>query len=331
MSAALGLSIASHSGLPPAADRRSWPGRPSGPASARCSWPRGTATRWRCATRWRPRPGGSGWAPRSRTRRCARRCWRPRPRRSSTRRPAAGSSSASASANAVMNTRFGLPPFAPLPMIEEYVGVVRAVLDRGTGVRRPAVPHRDGPAGQPAGPRRPAGLPGRARAADARPGRPDRRRRDPQPDDAGPGGRRRPAIVRDAARAAGRDPASVEVACVVHCCLSDDDGRGRRGGARRRPALRAASRRAAAVRRAGRRRRAWAACASACWPATGRARPTWCRSRRPTGSWPGAAPRRIAARLAEYRAAGVDLPVIFPMPVGGDWGYERTIAALADS
>ena len=29
-------------------------------------------------------------------------------------------------------------------------------------------------------------------------------------------------LVRDAARAAGRDPASVEVACVVHCCLSDD-------------------------------------------------------------------------------------------------------------
>ncbi len=36
-----------------------------------------------------------------------------------------------------------------------------------------------------------------------------------------------------------------------------------------------------------------------------------------------------AARLAEYRAAGVDLPVVFPMPVGGDWGYERTIAAMA--
>src|ERR1700729_4340455 len=31
-------------------------------------------------------------------------------------------------ANTVMNTRFGIPPFAPLPMIEEYVGAVRAVL-----------------------------------------------------------------------------------------------------------------------------------------------------------------------------------------------------------
>jgi hypothetical protein len=26
----------------------------------------------------------------------------------------------------------------------------------------------------------------------------------------------------------------------------------------------------------------------------------------------------------------VDLPVIFPIPVGGDWGYERTIAAFAE-
>ena len=31
-------------------------------------------------------------------------------------------------ANSVMNARSGIAPFAPLPMIEEYVGVVRAVL-----------------------------------------------------------------------------------------------------------------------------------------------------------------------------------------------------------
>jgi hypothetical protein len=36
-------------------------------------------------------------------------------------------------------------------------------------------------------------------------------------------------------------------------------------------------------------------------------------------------------RLAEYRAAGVDLPVLFPMPVGGDWGYEEAIASFAPS
>ena len=35
--------------------------------------------------------------------------------------------------NAVMNSRFGLAPFEPLPMVEEYVGVVRSVLNRGTG------------------------------------------------------------------------------------------------------------------------------------------------------------------------------------------------------
>ena len=35
--------------------------------------------------------------------------------------------------NQVMNTRFGLPPFAPLPMIEEYVNVIRSVLNRTAG------------------------------------------------------------------------------------------------------------------------------------------------------------------------------------------------------
>ena len=38
-----------------------------------------------------------------------------------------------------------------------------------------------------------------------------------------------------------------------------------------------------------------------------------------------------AERVAEYRAAGVGLPVIFPMPVGGDWGYEQAIAALGEA
>ena len=37
---------------------------------------------------------------------------------------------------------------------------------------------------------------------------------------------------------------------------------------------------------------------------------------------------RCLSMLAEYRAAGIDLPVVFPMPVAGDWGYERVIAAL---
>ena len=31
-------------------------------------------------------------------------------------------------------------------------------------------------------------------------------------------------VARAAARAAGRDPASVEIACVVHCCRSEEPG-----------------------------------------------------------------------------------------------------------
>jgi 5,10-methylenetetrahydromethanopterin reductase len=40
----------------------------------------------------------------------------------------------------------------------------------------------------------------------------------------------------------------------------------------------------------------------------------------------GAAP--CLGRLADYRAAGVDLPVMFPIPVEGDWGYEQTIETI---
>jgi alkanesulfonate monooxygenase SsuD/methylene tetrahydromethanopterin reductase-like flavin-dependent oxidoreductase (luciferase family) len=135
-------------------------------------------------------------------------------------------------------------------------------------------------------------------------------------------------LVRDAARAAGRDPASVEVACVVHCCLSDD------------PSAAAAAARAVVPRYvlhpvvprlfgeldggvdlggvrdlvlAG--DRAGAAALVPQQVADGFV------------AWGDAG--RVAARLAEYRAAGVDLPVVFPMPVGSDWGYEQTIAELS--
>jgi hypothetical protein len=33
--------------------------------------------------------------------------------------------------------------------------------------------------------------------------------------------------------------------------------------------------------------------------------------------------------VRELVLAGVDLPVLFPMPADGDWGYEKTIAAMA--
>jgi 5,10-methylenetetrahydromethanopterin reductase len=35
------------------------------------------------------------------------------------------------------------------------------------------------------------------------------------------------------------------------------------------------------------------------------------------------------ARVTEYAAAGVDLPILFPVPIDGDWGFEKTIAAMA--
>jgi alkanesulfonate monooxygenase SsuD/methylene tetrahydromethanopterin reductase-like flavin-dependent oxidoreductase (luciferase family) len=37
-----------------------------------------------------------------------------------------------------------------------------------------------------------------------------------------------------------------------------------------------------------------------------------------------------AARIEEYRAAGVDLPILFPMPVGAaGWNYDAVIASFA--
>ena len=39
----------------------------------------------------------------------------------------------------------------------------------------------------------------------------------------------------------------------------------------------------------------------------------------------------IAARIAEYRSAGIDLPALFPMPVAGVWPFERVIAEFGPS
>jgi 5,10-methylenetetrahydromethanopterin reductase len=231
-------------------------------------------------------------------------------------------------ANTVMNTRFGIPPFAPLPMIEEYVAVVRAVLNRdpagfaGQVYRTGMVPLDSPPvrADLPVylaalGPRM-LQLAGRIaggvilnlvtpdQAADAA------------------------AVVRDSARAAGRDPASVEIVCVVHSCLSDDE------------AAAAEAARAVVPR-------------YVLHPAIPRlfgelgGGPSLERVRELTlaGDRVGAGaqvPQQVAdgfvahgsadaclARLAEYRAAGVNVPVLFPMPVRSDWGYEKTIAAMA--
>jgi 5,10-methylenetetrahydromethanopterin reductase len=232
--------------------------------------------------------------------------------------------------NPIMNGRFGIAPFRPLQMVEEYVAVVRAVLagspagHTGELFRTGMVPldsppvRRDLPVYLGAlGPRM-LELAGRiadgvvlnlmspAQAGDAA------------------------SRVRAAAAAAGRDPAAVEIVCVVHCCLSGD-----------------ADAAAAAARDVVPRYVLHPAVA----PLFGEDRTS--TDLRPVrelllaGDRPGATarvPQRVAdgfvahgdadacgQRLAEYRSAGVDLPVVFPMPVGGDWGYEEVIASLGPS
>ena len=42
-------------------------------------------------------------------------------------------------------------------------------------------------------------------------------------------------------------------------------------------------------------------------------------------------PDECLVRVTEYLAAGVDLPILFPIPVAGDWGFEQTIAAMSSA
>ncbi len=225
--------------------------------------------------------------------------------------------------NDVMNGRFGLLPFPALQMIEEYVGALRAALAGsprgfdGQLFRTGMVPFDSPPVRTE--------LPVYLAALGPRMLELAGRIADGvilnlmSPAQAGLAA----SLVRAAAVAAGRDAASVEVACVVHVCLSDD-------------AVAAAAAARAVVPR------------YVLHPAVGTlfgADLGAARERALAGDRAGAAdrvPRHVAdafvahgdaaactARLAEYRAAGVDLPVVFPMPVGGDWGYERVIAALS--
>ena len=229
-------------------------------------------------------------------------------------------------ANSIMNARFGLPPFAPLPMIEEYVAVIRTVLAGGAGYdgqvfRTGAVPLDSAPVRTDLpiylaalGPRM-AELAGRiadgvilnlmtpAQAGQA------------------------VAIVRAAAQQAGRDPASVEIVCVIHSCMSGD-----------------AAAAAAAARAVVPRYVLHPAVPSLFGEVGGAVDLQSVRELVLAGDRAGAAAlvpqqvadgfvahgsgARCAVRIAEYRAAGVDLPVVFPMPIGTDWGYEQTIATL---
>ena len=230
-------------------------------------------------------------------------------------------------ANDVMNSRFGLTPFPPVPMVAEYVAVVRSVLAgdaagfAGQLFRTGMVPldsppvRRDLPIYLAAlGPRM---LKLAGRVADGA------ILNLMSPAQAGPAA----ALVRAAAVAAGRDAAAVQIACVVHICLADD------------PAVAAAAAREVVPR-------------YILHPSAGRLLGAHdengelpaARERALAGDRAGAAlhvPQQVAdafvahgdvgacgGRLAEYRSAGVDLPVVFPMPVAGDWGYQRVIEAL---
>jgi alkanesulfonate monooxygenase SsuD/methylene tetrahydromethanopterin reductase-like flavin-dependent oxidoreductase (luciferase family) len=223
-------------------------------------------------------------------------------------------------ANAIMNARFGLAPFAPLRMMEEYVGVVRAVLT-GNGYTgelfRTGIVPLDSPPVRTDLPIYLAALGPRMLALAGRIG--DgvilNLMSPAQADDAA-------TIVRAAAKDAGRDP--VHITCVIHVCLSDDAGA------------------AAVAARSVVPRYVLHPAAPALFGSG-----TWLDETRKltlAGDRTGAAeqvPQRvadgfvaygdaaaIAARIAEYRAAGIDLPVLFPMPVAGDWAYESVIDQL---
>jgi 5,10-methylenetetrahydromethanopterin reductase len=231
-------------------------------------------------------------------------------------------------ANSIMNARFGLEPFAPVAMIEEYTGVVRAVLARSPGGYEGRV-FRTGMVPLDSPPLR-AGLPVYLAALGPRMLQLAGRIADGvilnlmSPAQAGEAAR----VVHASAQAAGRDPASVEITCVVHCCLADT-------GADAAAAARAVVPRyvlhPAAPRLFG--------------ELDGGPSLNGVRERVRAGDPAGAAdavPQQVAdgfvarggadeclARVTEYLAAGVDLPILFPMPIDGDWGYEKTIAALA--
>jgi len=230
-------------------------------------------------------------------------------------------------ANSVLNSRFGIPPFAPLPMIEEYVGVVRAVLAGEAGydgnVFRTGLVPLDCPPVR-------VNLPVYLAALGPRMLELAGRIADGvilnllTPDQAAEAAH----AVRAAAGAAGRDPASVEVVCVVHSCLSDDEVAA-----------------AAAARAVVPRYVLHPAAPRLFGELGGGPSLQGVRDLVLSGDRAGAAdqvpqhvadgfvahgrPSALAARLAEYRAAGVDLPVVFPMPVDGDWAYQQTITAMA--
>jgi alkanesulfonate monooxygenase SsuD/methylene tetrahydromethanopterin reductase-like flavin-dependent oxidoreductase (luciferase family) len=231
-------------------------------------------------------------------------------------------------ANSVMNERFGIAPFASLAMIEEYTAVVRAVL-AGSPTGYDGQVFRAGMVPLDSPPLR-AELPIYLAALGPRMLELAGRIADgvilnlmtPAQADAAV------SVVRASAKAAGRDPESVEIACVVHCCLGSD-------------ALAAA----AAARAAVLRYVMHPAAPRLFGELDGGPSLRGVQELVLAGDRAAAAdavPQQVAdgfvvhggadeclARASEYAAAGVDLPVLFPMPADGDWGYEKTIAAMA--
>ena len=238
-------------------------------------------------------------------------------------------------ANQVMNERFGIAPFAPLAMIEEYTGVIRAVL-AGDPAGYDGRVFRTGMVPLDSPPVR-AGLPVYLAALGPRMLKLAGRIADGvilnlmTPAQAAVAAR----AVRASAQAAGRDPASVEITCVVHCCLA---GSGPDADA-------AADAAAAAARAVVLRYVMHPAAPQLFGAADGGLSLRAVRELVLAGDRAGAAdavPQQVAdgfvanggadeclARVREYAAAGVDLPILYPVPMDGDWGYEKTIAAMA--
>jgi 5,10-methylenetetrahydromethanopterin reductase len=231
-------------------------------------------------------------------------------------------------ANSVMNERFGIAPFAPLAMIEEYAAVVRAVLAGSpTGydgqVFRTGMVPLDSPPMRTELPIYLAALGPRmlelaGRIADGV----ILNLMTPAQAGAAVG------VVRSSAKAAGRDPESVEIACVMHCCLG---GHGLAAASAARAAVLRYVMHPAAPRLFGELDGG---------PSLRDVRELVLAGDRAAAA--DAVPQQVAdgfvvhggadeclARASEYAAAGVDLPVLFPMPADGDWGYEKTIAAMA--
>lgn len=136
------------------------------------------------------------------------------------------------------------------------------------------------------------------------------------------------ARVRQAAQRAGRDPASVRVLCVLPCALSDD---ATASAAAARSVVAGYARHPAAVQ---------------LFAASPLGSTDLAEVARVAGSdGLGAAADlvddvlandlvvsgQVADRVRQYREAGVDLPVLFPVPVRGDWSasIDAALAATA--